>query len=249
MKIIDVAINGFRSHVSTKIAGLGKLVLVLGPNGSGKSGLLDAIAYAFTGACRGTDEAGRGYESLLSPTKDGKPGSGLLFVKTDKATITRMVGQGPKSNSQENIFTTLGLKRQALRCALRSQVFLDMDPKEQEALMRALIATDVTPDQAKQAMGCEFDGVNVNHLTTIEGVLNAYQHCFSARTVLKKQLEGAGKLPAAPEEVEWGGEKASAADHDALAAHIESAEAVLDGMNKARSHAQKTQWLVGEKKG
>lgn len=249
MKINSIILNGFRSHLNSKLEALGKLVLVLGPNGSGKSGFVDAIAYAFTGACRGTDEAGRGHEVLLSPPQNGKPSAGVLMLSLEKmGGIQRLVGQGPKSQAQERLNLQIGLDRNALRCALRSQIFLDMDAKEQEALMRALILTKVTPEQAKAAIGAEVSGIEPAQLVTLDGVVNAYNFAFAARTTLKKQLDSAGSMPTPPEDVEWSGEKASAADDDALAAHSESAEAVMKDMNERRKRAEKTQWLVGEKK-
>lgn len=214
MKIKNITLTHFRSHAETVLKNLGKLVIVLGPNGSGKSGLVDAIAYGVTGSCRGTDEAGRGYESLVTPSLGGKPAAAVVTLDTDKGFINRMVGTGPKSAAQEKVTMTLGLERSALKCAMRSQVFLDLEAKEQEALLRALVASEVSEAQAQAALGVTVPGIRPFMLTSMDGVVGAYKIAFDLRAALKKQAFG---QIAAPMDAEYNGQKFSGADDETLA--------------------------------
>lgn len=248
MKINSLKFSGFRSHADTYLKDLGKLVLILGPNGAGKSGIVDGIAYAMTGTCRGTDEGGCGHESLLPPPgKNGVKASGILTLETDRGLINRMVGSGPKSAPQERISGILKLDRQALRCALRSQIFLDMDVKDQEALMRALVSSTVTVDQANAALGVNLPGLSPSLLVTMDGVLQAYQFAYGARAALKKQLELAQKEGIeAPLDVVWEGQSAAASDDDTLDHIYQEVKNILTAFETAREAADKTQWLRGE---
>lgn len=239
MKINKLAITGFRSHKNTEIDGLGRLVIALGPNGSGKSGLVDAIAYAVTGTCRGTDDAGRGYESLLSP--DAK--QAVVLLDTDLGLVNRMLGQGPKSAAQERVTATLKLERAALKCALRSQVFLDLDPKEQEALMRALVATNVSMEAAKKAMGVELPGVNLASLTTMDGVLGAYKYAFDYRTSLKKMVLN---MPEAPAGFEYQGEDVAQMPVEWLAARAGELEQALKDVQSIQNAERERERIRGE---
>ena len=249
MKINSLSLSGFRSHIDSKIDGLGRLVLVLGPNGSGKSGLLDAIAYLFTGACRGTDERGSGSEVLLSPATGKAIPIGSITAETDKGQISRMVGQGPKSAAQERIASKIGLDRQSLRCALRSQAFLDMDIKDQEALLRSLSKSEVTQEQAAKALGVTVAGIQASMLTTMDGTVQAYQLAYGSRTALKKQLDGLRDGPAEPPAVEWDGIDGSKLDNQSLDHLIDKLGEIIRGFAESRSANQKLDWLRGEKKG
>ena len=217
----------------------------MGRNGSGKSGIMDAIAYAFTGSCRGTDEAGRGYETLAAPGTKGVP---VIILETDQGLINRTVGTGPKSQTQEKILGMLRCDRPALRCAVNSQAFLDLDPKDQEAIMRTLAASQVTVADAKKALGVDVDGISAASLVTMDGVVQAYQIAFGARAALKKQLESAqNERMAEPPPVEWDGQQANGSGPEQINAMLASVKQVLAGMDAAKAQGDKMQWLRGER--
>ena len=249
MKITSLTVAGIRSHIETRLKALGKLVLVVGANGSGKSGLLDSIEYAFTGSCRGTDEAGRGYENLLPPAPEGKPATGgVVTVTTDRGLVNRMVGQGPKSTSQDAISRTAGASRQALKCALRSQSFLDMPSKDQEGLIRELMTGQVSEEDAVKAFGMTMDGISSFMLTTMDGVGQAYTLAYGARTALKKQLADQVKPQAAPEDMKLGEFMVSALSDEVLAANLTDFQTLLDQIKAHDEYSKKLEHLHGERK-
>lgn len=247
MKINQLTVSGFRSHVETRLKDLGKFVLVVGPNGSGKSGLLDGLAYAFTGACRGTDEAGRGYEGLATMAE--KAPAGVLNITTDKGVVTRMLGQGPKSKSQERINLMMGLDRQALRCSLRGQAFLDMDAKDQEALIRDLIKSEVKAEDAAKALGVEVDGITPEMLTTMDGVIQAYQVAYTSRTVLKKQLDVVADPELPRRDVQVGDFKSKDVSDDILGSWLKDNQEELAKIKSAQEKARGVEWMSKEKDG
>lgn len=112
MKITGISIKNFRSHVDTRLEGFSRVSIISGMNGAGKSTILDAIAYAITGACRGITDGGVGAEGLVSadapPPKRGKPNF-TVELKTDRGDILRAGGQGPKSAMQAGIDKMLGV--------------------------------------------------------------------------------------------------------------------------------------------
>lgn len=246
MKINAIQLANFRSHKSTVLKDLGPLVLVLGSNGSGKSGLLDAIAYAVTGACRGTDEAGRGYESLLPSVLNGQGVLAQVVLETTAGLVNRTIGQGPKSVVQEKISAMLRLDRAVLRCAMRSQVFLDLDIKEQEALLRSLVTGTVTPEQAQKALGVLLAEINGAALTTMDGVLAAYKFAYETRTALKRVTF---ETLAAPNDIIFDGQSAASATTQQISDMRDTAAQRAEDISRIRSQAKSQEHLRGEAAG
>lgn len=157
MKISEISIAGFRSHLDTKVAGLAKFNLFLGPNGSGKSSILDAVSFALTGTCRGTDEAGRGADTLVSQDKNGAVKAATASVKllTDKGEIARAVGMGPKSSVQSSATRLIGVPITIVKNLVQTGSFLRLDPTDQKALLMGLVDAKLSVDDVKSAISQE----------------------------------------------------------------------------------------------
>jgi len=65
MFIKKLVLKNFRSHFDSSFT-FGTINLIRGPNNVGKSSVAQAIEYALTGRCPGTDERGAGADSLIN---------------------------------------------------------------------------------------------------------------------------------------------------------------------------------------
>lgn len=135
--VTAIEIFNFRSHRRT-VLNLDRFNLILGPAGAGKSSIIDALCYAFTGACRGTDESGRGSAALQAL---GEKGKFSILVRRGEWSFRRMAGQTHKSACQTNI-DALGVRRDALMAVLQTGRFLSLSPQEQRELYVALGAPE-----------------------------------------------------------------------------------------------------------
>jgi hypothetical protein len=138
MKITKLHLTNFRSHLDTELE-LSARNLIIGPNGGGKSSLLDAICYACTGVCRGTDAAGKGADQLASYFWNGEeasPAAVEVWAERDGQHhhFRRAGGQGPKSATGQEVRQTLGYDPRLVEALFRPGSFLDLPVGEQSAL-------------------------------------------------------------------------------------------------------------------
>lgn len=138
MKISAITLTNWRNHLQTKIVDLGAINYFVGANGAGKSSILDAIAFAMTGVCRGVDEGGRGADALKTQITGGPKASTAVTLKTSAGEIVRGVGQGPRSQAHMAIRQQLGLDDRFLRVVSAPTNLLRLDRKKQEEVFFAL---------------------------------------------------------------------------------------------------------------
>ena len=121
MKLNQLEITDLRSHVDTKLEGLDRVNWFVGQNGRGKSTILDAIEFWATGACRGTDEAGRGAESLIRTNRAGKRLAARFRVSAhtgEGALMRQGPGDGPRSSSQQLVNGLTKIRPEMARAVL-----------------------------------------------------------------------------------------------------------------------------------
>lgn len=150
MLIRSLEIEGFRSHLKSRIE-FGRLNLVLGPNAAGKSSILDAIGFALTGACRGTDEGGRGSDALV--TLGTAPEGLRVALETDRGRFQRSLEHGPASKVGQAIRDALGFRHDALRAIFRPESFVYLEPKQQADLFASLAAPENIEEVCRQYLG------------------------------------------------------------------------------------------------
>jgi len=134
MYLRSIEMKNFRCFEKTLIEPLNMVNVFAGLNGEGKSTILDAIAVALTGTCRGA-ETGRNLGDLRRTGSRRK--WEVTLTDNDGNMIPRREGEGPKSATQDAINTQLGFTeaRAAIRACLYSTEILRMKPAEAQALM------------------------------------------------------------------------------------------------------------------
>lgn len=160
MKVDKIRLENFRSYPGkNEVNGLEKINVFLGLNGSGKSTIADALCFAFTGTCRGTDQGGRGADKLISRNSDGKPISKgfQVVLETEKGEIARTLGAGPNSKFQETVNQLVGPRKgrntMAIQVALQPHVFLTLSPTEQKALLLSVVGSEIDKEAVKEQLG------------------------------------------------------------------------------------------------
>lgn len=195
MRIKEVALNNFRSHRSTKITGMGKFVVLLGLNGAGKSTILDAIAYALTGVCRGVDDRGVGGEHLVTSfaadaDQAKKPKSFGVSVVADKGTIVRGLGEGPRAKVQAEIGRKFGVDPEVARILVQTGAFTRLKPAEQKAVVLSLAGSKVSAEDILALLGpsaSAFDATSVP-LESVEAIDKADRDLRAVRPELKREI-------------------------------------------------------------
>lgn len=193
MFIKEITLRNFRSHKDTRVAGLGRYSIFLGPNGAGKSSILDAVAYALTGVCRGTDDGGRGAE-LLSTHATDKRGAGTIILKTDKGELGRLVGEGPKSRAHLRILQAVGGNAAMLRAIIQPGHFMGLPEPEQKALFLAAMEQRLNPAEVRKLLGEELWAYlsDPERLGSLAAVEQLERQARDQRPALKNELAALG---------------------------------------------------------
>lgn len=187
-----INILGFRSHKDTQIRGLKRVNWFLGKNATGKSSIIDAIAYGFTGVCRGTDRGGRGADDLVSDFKDThSPNAFTIGINWGGGGLTRQgPGQGPTSQAQVNITKALGIPPSIVQALTDVTRLLDAPPKEQQALLEQVLGIEVTPDVVAKALG-EYSRLQMAPVNSLDDLLVFEKTAREQRTLSRRAVENA----------------------------------------------------------
>jgi DNA repair exonuclease SbcCD ATPase subunit len=163
--IKSLSITNLRSHRLTELNGFEKVVMCVGQNYSGKSTILDALCFALKGVCRGTDEAGRNSDRLISADGNGRQlaKSFTVKVETDVGVIERTgPGDGPRSAVQTAVDGLLGRASTRLvdpRLLIQSTWFFELTANEQKAVIQRLTAAEVRRQDVAGALGQDFAAI------------------------------------------------------------------------------------------
>jgi DNA repair exonuclease SbcCD ATPase subunit len=163
--IKSLSITNLRSHHHTELNGFEKVVMCVGQNYSGKSTILDALCYAMKGVCRGTDEAGRNSDRLISADGNGRQlaKSFTVKVETDAGVIERTgPGDGPRSAVQTAVDGLLGRASTRLvdpRLLIQSTWFFELTANEQKAVIERLTAAEVRRTDVANVIGNDFAAI------------------------------------------------------------------------------------------
>ena len=167
MRILDISLRNFRSHVKTDVNGFDNYNVITGHNASGKSTLLDAICMALTGTCRGFRH-GRSMGELRHTGARNKWGIHLNVMTSPEAQkaalIKRSEGMGPRSDIQDMLGAQLGINAAAVRCCLYMSGLAELDAKDAQRLLLSVAGNGsrvaVSPEviKALEWIGASFPG-------------------------------------------------------------------------------------------
>jgi DNA repair exonuclease SbcCD ATPase subunit len=210
VKISSLKLRNFRSHRDTSLE-LARINIVRGRNGAGKSSIQMALEQLFTGKCDVTDQAGRGAQALISS------GAGELFIEAVLAqpphTLLPMnykrsvtSGQliiGPHTGQSATQWLEANIAPiPVLSSVLNAHRFLEMNAKEQKALLAgALAPTPVPIDAEIRTLHAEIAaGFPMQECAmSAEHVDSLYDWHFKQRTNINREIKALGELKA-PEE-------------------------------------------------
>lgn len=234
MKIRSIELDNFRSHEHTVIDGLQAINVFLGCNWSGKSSILDAIQYAISGLCRGTDEGGVGAASLIRREPGGEPVAKsfrIALVGEKGGRIERGLGQGPRSAVQKHALSVLGTNSMVARVLLQPGDYFTMAPAAQKNLLLSVMGTTVDEGEILDLLGEDANYIghplrNLIDLDDIEKLLRTRRPLINQRIselVVPEEIGGVF-----PEAI------ANTTDIEAL---IAAAEEALEEAKKDRDEA------------
>ncbi len=197
MRITRIELKNFRNHEDLSIDLTAPRLLLLGPNGSGKSSVLDAIAWAILGRCRGINEKGQGQADLI---RNGATEAQVILTTDVLGKVNRAIsraGGSVVSMKTEAQLTKLGVTEGMLRAVLYGQTFFDLHHADAKALLMDALDVRVTREQLTLEDGT---ALTEQDSLTLDELEAEYQAAFADRAALKKQA-AAVIVPAKPKVV------------------------------------------------
>lgn len=205
MKINRLILTNFRSHRSTEFS-FSRINVGRGTHGTGKTSIQLAIEMLLTGKCDRTDLAGRGAQSLISA------GAKELRIEalTDKAEMQfRRNGTGGELviGNRAGKAATAWIEGNiapipVLSAVLNSGRFLEMDEREQKALLAGALAADpVRLESWVLESALDLGGDLPNEVRDAAEVDRIHKKLFDARAQVNRDLKAYGDI-AAPEKPE-----------------------------------------------
>lgn len=205
MRINKVQLSNFRNHADTRLE-LERLTIIRGPNHSGKSSIAQAIEYALTGRCEGTDARGAGAVELISKGADKAAIALAIQANREvifKCTLTPASGRQMKVAAEDvGAWKWIESQRGVLSCVLNTRHFINLPEREQKNLLAAVILPDTftlpadIEDALKDAGLRRFDGGDaVQYINCI------YEAAFSKRRDVARDLKNHAVPPALDTEI------------------------------------------------
>lgn len=251
--IKQLRMQNFRCFKDVWIEGLSRVNVFAGRNWSGKSTIIDAIAVALTGSCRGAD-TGRALGELRSTGSRRRWGVTLNYLDGDSQQqgLQRSEGEGPRSDAQMEISSTIGCGPDRVRACVYSSEFLDLPRKDQQQLFLQLAepgAVDV-PMPLREAMKPHVG--DPGPTMSLQDIDTAYDQVYAARRDVGRQQREHGDGPGdaePPEGLETlagktaddvGAIYRSMRDKvESLRGELEQARATLTGLTEAPDRAKR----------
>ena len=184
MYIAKCQLTDFRSYKAATFE-FGKINLIRGLNATGKSTLADAIEFALTGRCRGTDEAGKGSASLIrngarqaevSLELAGKPSqqapnARLTRILKDSGTTVTLTATGRTYTGRqvEEALEKLGYAKDVLTAALRIGRFAQLGKNEQKELLADLLKPEAVKVPEEFVDWTELTEITLDDVRRLEG--------------------------------------------------------------------------------
>lgn len=190
--IRSVQLQNFRNFENSTFL-LGERSFLMGPNGSGKSTILDGIAWALTGRCRGTDARGAGAKNLIRMGAD----SATVTITLDgfPDPIFRSVARNGSTSASFQpaaILGRLNVSDPVVQGCLYGRTFFALHHAEAKNLLMSVLNVRI-PVESLPGAGLSEPA----DLATLERI---YDEAFQARATAKRALTLA-PLPEVPKVV------------------------------------------------
>lgn len=180
--VTRIELKNFRNF-SSLVLTPGRRLMLAGRNGKGKSTVVDALAWAITGQCRGVNAKGEGQQELI---KLGEQEAEVVLDIDQVGQVRRRVARGSSASSNiptEMILNQLGVSAAAVLVALYGRRFFAMDYKDAQRLLMGLLNVEVkAADLPGIVLPKGRTGANLDELEAF------YQAAFADRAAAKKAL-------------------------------------------------------------
>lgn len=195
MRVKRIELKNFRNYEHLVLDFDQPRTLLIGENGTGKSTLIDAVAYAYLGRCRGVDGKGSGQKDLIRAGADAMQ---VTVWSDELGPVSRgitLAGSSTSSMKAEMILGQLRTTEGMLTGVLYGRAFFDMHHSDATALLLKLLDVTVGRDQLPGIdLPAGTDAVDLPYLEAL------YDTEYQNRAALKKTL-AAISVPAAPKVV------------------------------------------------
>jgi DNA repair exonuclease SbcCD ATPase subunit len=213
MFISKLTLKNWRSHYNSTFT-FGKINLIRGANNVGKSSVAQAIEYALTGRCPGTDERGAGADSLISRRKEAKAATVILETTVNGGlpgilTRTRTYkGTSFEIQAGDQILAGRAaedadyfIDKNLISAALRAGRFLELSKDAQAELLGDLLRPDpvAVPEEIRAAIAaCERTPLAA---VSLEGARNLEEASIKLRAECTAALRELGEPVEVPEKI------------------------------------------------
>lgn len=184
MRILSLDLTNFRSYRHLHLDFVNDRTLIVGENGAGKSTIVDAIALALTGRCRGVNGKGEGQKELV---RTGATEAKINMVVEGVGEIVRIIDvrHGATSNfPTDQILGRLRTTEAMVTAAIYGSTFFELHHADAKALLMRLldVQIQVPADRRTTEGGTE--------LITLDEADRRFKIAFDERASLKRELAG-----------------------------------------------------------
>lgn len=244
MKIQQLAIQNFSSHLTSTLEFKQPIALIVGQLNAGKSSILQSIEYALTGECgyyrkRTDDRADMIHDLGGNDTNKHF----LVDVVADKfhakrvksvaAEVCEFNNQAAPNVGQMDtaIQSSLGVSKQTISAVLNTSNFFELDVNTQKELIIALVGAEVTHDKVVALFKDDADALKrlTIKLDSIQALQRAHDLVYARRRDVNRELKEL-RPPLPPE-----GERP---DINKINSLLSEYEAKLQGVITARGRLQ-----------
>jgi DNA repair exonuclease SbcCD ATPase subunit len=206
LRLTTITLTNLRNFEKTEIEGLNDFNLFAGPNGAGKSTILDGLALALSGTCRGA-ETGRSLGDLRRLGSKRRWAVGLAGQQPGGAgrpvnfTFARTEGQGPKSEQQGQVREFAGVTGAQARACLYSGELLRLSTKDRQRMLLDLmqpVNINVQEDEhlcnlLRRHLDCQKVELSM------DDVRNLFDEAYTQRRDAARELKNIGEKPDYPD--------------------------------------------------
>lgn len=202
MRIKQLSLAGFSSHVHTGITFERMIAIVVGGVNAGKSSLLQGIEYALTDECgfhrKTTDNR---IELIHDLSSMGAMTVGLV---TDKGTIRRSKtregvdvyewndkNQPSAAAIDTAISAAIGVSRTVMSSVFNTGDFFNLDIAIQKKIVIGLIGAEITDSKVRALFSGEAAalGLITGELDSLAALDNSYDYVYKRRTIVKREKD------------------------------------------------------------